>query len=164
MRKDKDMFEDLDVTFTHSIEPNNVFDSEVIKKLDEFAEHYYNGDYIIDRNAFQVPCKTEGRKASLGNLLTMTLANYLISRGNKDPKQLCRDAENLITWLTQIRGAGLITENPSLLSKLKTVEEENKQLKETKDLLEIEVSELKAENEELHRVLNNFEYRTTAEE
>lgn len=163
MKKDEDKFRDLDEVRFGVIDPSNVFNSEVVKKIDEFVEHYYNGDYAIDRSAFSVPCLYNGQKGSLGNFLTGALTNYLIAKGNNEPSNLCNVASELIIWITQARGGGCIIENASLLSKLKNVEEQNKQLKETKDLLEVELSELRIENEELHKVLDNFGSRSTVE-
>jgi len=145
----------------------------VIETIEEFVKHYYNGDYVISRDAFSVPCTLNERKESLGNFLTGSLTNYMIAKVNKNSKQIANYMTELIMWMTQLRGAGLITESKSLLSKLesckdklKTSEqrllelgEQNDQLKDNKEKLETKLSRLQNENEELHKALDLFGVR-----
>jgi hypothetical protein len=150
--------------------PKGYFDASwnpvhpVIKKIEEFIEHFYNGDYIVKDDAFRVPCSYNNQKGNLGNFLTGSLTNYLISKGNQDSEQIANSATQALSWITQIRGANLIFESPSLLSKLKSAQEENRQLKEVKAQLEEKLSKCERDNEELHKWLDKFGDRTTVAE
>ena len=136
----------------------------VIEKIEDFVKHYYNGDYTIDQEAFHVSCSWNNRKLSLGNFLTSALSNYLIAKGNQNIEQLSVVATETIAWITQLRGTNLVTESPSLLSKLEEAEEQNRQLKETKAQLEKKLFECQKDNEELHKWLDRFGDRTTVAE
>lgn len=147
-----------------SATPRTDITSETIKILDNFVDRFYNGDCVIDLTAFEVRCKSSGQEASLGHLLTMSLANYVATKSDltSERRDLC--AGDLLTWMTHARVLGLIKDSESALTKLKTIEVENKRLRDNQQKLEVELLKLKQENEELHTALDKFGERTDVTE
>jgi hypothetical protein len=132
----------------------------VTEKIDEFAEHLYNGDITISLDAWKVPFSFNYQKGSLGTFLTTSVSNYLTSKGNRDPVQIAAACDIALVCITHARATGLIIENPSLLGKLKVAEEENKRLKDNQQKLEEQNIKLKKENQELHKALNDMGFKS----
>jgi predicted nuclease with TOPRIM domain len=59
-------------------------------------------------------------------------------------------------WLNVVVEKLVARDNAKLIDKFKECQDENKQLKETKIQLEAEILNLKAENEELHKAIENL--------
>jgi len=148
--------EERKLPFFISATPRTDLTSEAIKILDSFVNHYYDGDYVIDQVAFQIPCRNEGREASLGHFLTFALSNYVATKSDLTSERRNFCAGDLLTWMTHARGLGVIKDSESALTKLRTNEVENKRLRDNQQKLEMEILELKRVNEELHKALDLF--------
>jgi len=144
--------------------PRTSVTSEGMKILDDFVDHYYNGDYVMDMTAFGVRCGNQGQEATLGHFLSMALTNYVATKSDKTPERQNPCAVDLLTWVTHARGLGLIKDSKSALTKLKTVEMENERLKDNQQKLEVEILKLKQEIEELHNALDTFGGRSDVAE
>lgn len=132
----------------------------VAEKIEDFIEHYYNGDLTLRLEAFKVPFSYNYQKGNLGTFLTTSLANYLAAKGNRDTQQIADASTLALICITQARGANLILESQTVLNKLKITEEENKRLKDNQQKLEEQVLKLKNENQEFHKALNGMGFKT----
>jgi hypothetical protein len=142
--------------------------TDVMTKIEDFIHHYYNLDFEINRTAFSVPCNIRGENISLGNFLTRSLNDYLISKHNyilnrndKNEKELAAASTDLITAITQLFGAKLITESKSLMSRFEECEKQSDQLKETEYQLKAEIANLRTENKRLHNLLGDDSENTS---
>jgi len=110
---------------------------DFIKIVDDFTEHFYNGDSIIKIEAFYVPCEFEGQKASLGQFLHNSIRNYVVAKSDKTNERKYYWAGQCITWITFAQAVKVIDEGESLMSKIKKSEEKNIQFEiENKNLQE----------------------------
>jgi protein subunit release factor A len=136
---------------------------DFIRVVDEFIEHYHNGDFIIRPEAFSVPCSLDNLKLSLGQFLIASIANYLIVKADLTNERKYDEAAKCITWITHARGTGMIVESESLMSKFKKCEEksgqlkeQNNKLKEENDYLYTELEKANKNIEEYKKALNNL--------
>ena len=110
---------------THS--PKNVDYSKTpdfIKIADDFVEKFYNGDYAIDLNVFHVPNGDLDKEASLGHFLIVAIRDYIVAKSEKDLKRKEEFADDLLTWLTQAYGLGLIKEGEGMKTKIGRYEQQ----------------------------------------
>ena len=131
--------------------------SETIKILDKFVEQYYAGDLVIDLKAFNVRCGNSVERANLGQFLTISISNYVITKSDLTPERRNKRAGDLLSWMTHARGLGFIKDSESALTKLATIEVENKRLRDNQQKLEVKVLKLTEENKELHECLSSFD-------
>jgi hypothetical protein len=140
------------------------------KLVDSFVERFYAGEYRLKPEANTTTfIDDSGKSASLQNLLSEAISNYMTARSvilrictlmlknNIGVTQTFLDAsKNLSTWtnaclhyITHARNLDLIIETESLSSKLEKLQKES-------ELLKAENLELKKKNVELNRFSKNF--------
>lgn len=132
-----------------------------VKKVDDFVERYYNGDYVLDvPRAFSIPFGVEGQISDIGHWMSFLLTEYEISK-----TKTLQDKYWVAYWLFQLIthafAVNVIKKGDGVITKLKNCAEEIRQLKETKEKLEHRILELERDNEELQRALDIFGERVT---
>jgi hypothetical protein len=126
--------------------------TEVIQKVEDFVEHYYKAERVIRKRAFSIPCTIDGQRSNIGQYLVNTIANYVVTKGNQEENDVW--AIKCFNLITGALAAHVIDTGDA--EKLAKVEEENKRLRDIQQKLETEVLDLKQENKELHKILDNF--------
>lgn len=133
------------------------------KILDDFVTRFYNGDYVISPEASKIVCVEKGTEWSLRVLLTHKITDYATCKSNlelvHDEKlrkkvlaQYVKTADKLLFYLTHARNNGVISEGESFISKMKTLEVENLQLKERLSDLQKLNEKLTIENNQLSKL------------
>jgi len=129
---------------------------DYVKRVDDFAKHYFNGDYVVDTDrAFKIPYSIDGQTTSLGHYLTFLLTEYETSK-TKTFQDRYWSGFWLFQLITHAFAVNVIKMGDGLITKLKNCEIQNRQLKETKEKLEQRILELESDNEELQRALDIF--------
>ena len=129
---------------------------DFVKKVDEFIERYYNGDYVINRyEAFHIPYGIEGKVTSLGHYLSFYITNYVVSK-SKTLEERYGIAYMLFSLITHAFATSVIKDGDGLVTKLKKYEEQVKLLREEIDKLGKKCLILEKENKELHKALDLF--------
>jgi hypothetical protein len=126
----------------------------LLRIVDEFVEKFYDGDYIIDRAAFQVPCGRSGIESNLGKFLQWSVRNYVVAKSEVDVSVKISCADEVLSWLTMARGAGLIGEGKGVKTKFAQYESEIKQLQEEAEQLRKKLILCEKESEELHKFID----------
>ncbi|MBA7658262.1 hypothetical protein ES703_66211 [subsurface metagenome] len=133
------------------------------KIVDDFVEHFHNGDYKINREAHKIQVSTDDVEVSLLNRLSESIFSYTMAKSNVEianddvsiNNALIEEAKwrrMLLFLITHARNTGMITESVSMTSKLKKLEQENFQLKEQITKLRQLNEDLARENRRLHKL------------
>ena len=152
-KKKEDDEEPIFVTMS----PKNVDTSKtpaLIEIVDEFVRRFYDGDYTIKPEAYKIPCQRDGRKSNLGKFLNWSMRNYVVSKSEIDISIKMTCADEVLTWLTTARGAGLIIEGEGDKTKFSRYEKQIKQLQEEAEQLRKKLILTEKENEELHKFID----------
>jgi hypothetical protein len=127
---------------------------DYVKKVDEFVERYYNGDYVVDvGKAFKIPYGIDGQESTLGHYLSFLVTEYVTSK-TKTLADRYWHAHFLFQLITHAFAVGVIKEGNSLVTKLKKCEEGNKRLEEEYDKLKQEHAKLEEKYKELDDFVN----------
>lgn len=133
--------------------------NKMLEIVDDFVEHYYDGDYEISRYA-----------TSIGTRLSDALQSYVEAKsdienvGNQYSEQYIFDrAKECLKHITTVRRLGYVKETLTLSAKLnkavellKESDEKNGQLRDENGKLQKEVLRLKKLNEALHKTIDKL--------
>ncbi len=142
------------------------------KIVDEFIEHFYNGEYKLKANADNIMFTDDrdNKSTSLRALLSEAMANYTASTSGllrmckvngiarsdgffEAAKNQSMWKNRCLTYITHARNLDLIIETECLTSKLKKTQQENNELKAENLLLKKKNRQLESE---MKRFSKNF--------
>jgi DNA repair exonuclease SbcCD ATPase subunit len=127
---------------------------KLIKIVDEFVDHYYNGDYEIGNSFIEA------------HGLAQALDSYVEAKSDLEehPEQFIYNrAKACFEYITDARVGGYVTESRSLITRLKQAVQmvtdcnnENQKLREQNRQLKDEITHLKKENERLTKLVDDL--------
>jgi len=147
---------DIEPVFV-TMTPKNVDMSKtpaLIEIVEDFVKGFYDGDYIIKRDAFKIPCGRDGIESNLGKFLDWAVKNYVVAKSETDISVKLSCADEVLTWLTTARGARVIGEGEGVKTKFARYDQQIKQLQEEAEQLRKKLILTEKENEELHSFID----------